>query len=76
MPGDAVPPAGQARLREALNRYLLARAAVRRQRGQEGELVAARAALVALMQEAGWEPPAEVRRALDHDRGLSGRRTA
>ena len=65
----------QAALREALNRYLLARG----RRRDPGELAAARLALVDLLRSAGWEPPPALRATLAADvRTLHGqdRRTA
>ena len=65
MPGRPVPPVDQDALRSALNRYLLAR----RRPVDLDELLAARAALVHLMEDAGWQPPAAVRAAVDEDPG-------
>ncbi len=65
----------QLRLRAALNRYLVARSTP----ADDPELSAARLGLVAVLEEAGWEPPAAVRAALAADERASrqaGRRSA
>lgn len=66
----------QARLRAALNRYLLARSEQCRTGAAADEVRAARRALVGLMQDAGWEPPPAVLGLLTDDEDRSHRRSA
>ena len=66
----------QARLRASLNRYLLARGEQRRTGTAAAEVRAARRDLVALMQDAGWEPPPAVLDLLADEDGRSHRRSA